>query len=591
MPSRYRGFLAAKFFSLKPLAGVFLYTRCHLVDHSEAAVYVDMMATPRGYWRALVDRLVGWTFGLPTESCGYTVTPVHIPLDDGIALAADLYQPLLLASTEPDGQLLVYSPYGRGPATSILNASLFAARGLQVLLVSCRGTYGSEGKMNPNRSEAADVQGVIRWMRKQTWYPGTFATIGASYLGYAQWAMLENPPEDLVACAISVGPHDYSQYVWGSGAFRLDRIFWSDSILLQEDKDVSAFQRVIKLLTTKRRLQPVFESVPLLEGIKSHFGDGAPWLKDLITHPDPSDEFYVPVNHSEALNKVQVPVFLTSGWYDTFLAQSMEQYARLRERGLDVELQVGPWTHVMASGLGNIGNIYKWIDEQLARRGTKQKKLPVRVFVGGVGKWRELPTWPPATEIETFYLQPSHRLSKDEPSADISPSTFVYEPTDPTPTVGGPLLTGGGRGRDDALAARSDVLVFTTDPLETGVEVMGKPSIKLYHSSDNPHTDIFVRLSEVDRKGRSYNITETLKRVNATTMSTPVKLEMLDCAHTFKEGTRIRLLIAGGSFPMYLRNFGTDESPGTATNMRPATHKIAHGMDGASALYLPISIY
>ena len=49
---------------------------------------------------------------------------------------------------------------------------------------------------------------------------------------------------------------------------------------------------------------------------------------------------------------MEMPVLLTSGWYDPFNYQTMAQYARLRERGCDsVRLVVGPWAHIAASGL------------------------------------------------------------------------------------------------------------------------------------------------------------------------------------------------------------------------------------------------
>ena len=54
------------------------------------------------------------------------------------------------------------------------------------------------------------------------------------------------------------------------------------------------------------------------------------------------------------------------------------------------------------------------------------------------------------------YLQPGGKSLADEPSGG-APSTYVYEPADPTPTLGGPLLTPGGGAKDNAaLESRSD---------------------------------------------------------------------------------------------------------------------------------------
>ncbi len=155
------------------------------------------LATPRGFWRALLDGFAGWLLGLPGERGTYTVTPVRIPLRDGVELAADLYLPVLPSDTAavesielagpsgpsgssgperpeksagraaPAGLLLVHGPYGRGLPSAVVEASVWAARGYAVLLVSCRGTAGSGGRRDPGRTEADDGQDVVLWMRAQ----------------------------------------------------------------------------------------------------------------------------------------------------------------------------------------------------------------------------------------------------------------------------------------------------------------------------------------------------------------------------------------------------------------------------------------
>ncbi len=48
-------------------------------------------------------------------------------------------------------------------------------------------------------------------------------------------------------------------------------------------------------------------------------------------------------------------------------------------------------------------------------------------------------------------------------------------------------------------------------------------------------------------------------------------------------------MIAGGSFPLFARNLGTDESLAVAVTVKPATHTIAHGVGGVSSLVLPVA--
>src|SRR6185436_11107064 len=103
---------------------------------------------------------------------------------------------------------------------------------------------------------------------------------------------------------------------------------------------------------------------------------------------------------------------------------------------------------------------------------------------------------------------------------------------------------------------------------------------ELDHSADNPHGDLFVRLSDVDLKGRSHNVTETYQRLEGG----PVRLRLRPAAHRFRAGHRVRLIIAGGSHPQFGRNLGTGENPALGTEMRPARHRIA------GSLRLPVGV-
>jgi predicted acyl esterase len=85
--------------------------------------------------------------------------------------------------------------------------------------VRCPG-YGV--KLNPQRTEAEDGHGIVAWMRQQPWYDGRFATVGGSYLGHTQWALLEEPEPDHVAAVVLVAPHDFARHAWGTGTFKLD---------------------------------------------------------------------------------------------------------------------------------------------------------------------------------------------------------------------------------------------------------------------------------------------------------------------------------------------------------------------------------
>ncbi|MGB3485541.1 MAG: CocE/NonD family hydrolase, partial [Mycobacterium sp.] len=289
---------------------------------------------------------------------------------------------------------------------------------------------------------------------------------------------------------------------------------------------------------------------------------------------------------TQALDSAQVPVLLIGGWQDLFIEQTLQQYRALRDRDVDVALTIGPWTHThMATSAAApvLRESLQWLGTHVSAAPVAPRASRVRARVTGGGDWLDMPDWPPATTETIRYLGVAGRLEETVPSGETS--SFTFYPHDPTPTIGGRLLSpGAGRRRDDTLAQRHDVLTFTADALPSELVVHGTPLIELAHRSDTPYVDLWVRISEVDARGRSRNVSDGYRRLRPDRNTDVVRLEMDPIAHRFAAGTRIRLLIAGGSFPRYTRNLGTGESVLEGARTVPATHVISHA---GSRLLLP----
>ncbi|KAJ2972129.1 hypothetical protein NQ176_g7335 [Zarea fungicola] len=343
-----------------------------------------------------------------------------------------------------------------------------------------------------------------------------------------------------------------------------------------------------RLETDKALGESVLLGLPLRESVRTYFGADAPWLDNSLAHPNLSDDYWKSTRHAAAFDRVSKPILLIGGWYDLFLDQTMAQYYHLRDRGSMVKLIVGPWAHMGAAGPMRIPTVLDFLDEYVAGRRRQSQTDHVQIFVTGADKWQSMSSWPPATKPITWYLQEGNSLSTEAPPADAMSSSFTFNPAKPTPTIGGPLLNDGGQADDSAYTTRSDVLVYTTGPLEEDVEVRGRPMLELAHSSDVPHVDLFVRLSEVNVSGVSHNITEQFQALTpARSQPAKVKLEMLDCAHRFKKGTSMRLIIAGGSFPHYAPSLGIDGNRTTGSVSQCAQHTIGHAK-GSSKVTFPV---
>jgi putative CocE/NonD family hydrolase len=138
----------------------------------------------------------------------------------------------------------------------------------------------------------------------------------------------------------------------------------------------------------------------------------------------------------------------------------------------------------------------------------------VRIFVTGGGGWRDLPDWPPPSTRTTLYPHPGSVLA-DAPSAATESVRFVFNPADPTPTIGGRLLLAVAAGyRDDgALAERADVLSFNGPELRADLEIIGVLYVEVARAVDTPSADVAVRISAVDPNGRSRNISDGYVRI------------------------------------------------------------------------------
>ncbi|MDT4998047.1 MAG: uncharacterized protein QOK12_152 [Mycobacterium sp.] len=534
--------------------------------------------------KRVASRVLARALKVPPPTTDFTVRrAVAVPMRDGVDLVADHYAP---QTSNPAGTVLVRCPYGRAfPVSSLLGAA-YAARGYHVVIQSVRGTFGSGGDFTPMIHEVADGADTVAWLRDQPWFTGTFATIGLSYLGFTQWALLMDPPPEMVAAVISVGPHDFSAATWGTGAFTLnDFLGWSDMVSHQEDS--GALMNGVRQARSRRTVAHAANQVPMGDAGRTLLGTGAPWWESWVTQPDGGDSFWDAVRLTDALDRVDIPVLLFSGWQDLFVEQTLEQFRHLRGRNVTTALTVGPWTHteLMTKGAPTVlRESLAWLDGHLGGKPVTPRS-PVRAYVTK-GDWLELPDWPPAMPEHVLYLQPAHRLSETPPDAAAPPSTFTFDPADPTPTIGGRLLSPEGGYRDDTrLALRGDVLDFTGDPLPADLYLVGSPVVELSHSCDNPYNDLFVRVSEVDANGRSTNVCDGFVRL--ATDSGTVRLELDPVAYRFTAGSRIRVLIAGGSHPRFVRNLGTDEPPISGRRMAPATHTVHHGAQGASLLVLP----
>ncbi|MET8753905.1 CocE/NonD family hydrolase [Streptomyces sp. NPDC004667] len=527
----------------------------------------------RATWRGLPAKRydAGWEPGL------------RVPAADGSPLVTDHYFP----RAEGDfPTLVVRSPYGRGLPWSPMYGVLFAEQGFHVVLQSCRGTGGSGGDFDLWRNEAADGLATVSWLREQPWFDGTLGTVGPSYLGYVQWALAADPPPELKAMVVQVGLHDPYSLFYADGALRLENALAVGAGMTYQHQGMGRFIRATMRL--QRRLGEVTTARPLRGAHAPALGGEVPWLDEVMAHPDAGDAYWHGASLATVAERSAVPTALISGWHDVLGDQTLGQYHRLREAGCETSLLVGPWTHTSALQQGwpeVFAESLAWLRAHLCGDPSGLRPTRVRVHVGGEDDWRDLDDWPPAAATTSWFPAGQGDLTRQAPAESAPLVSFRYDPDDPTPSLGGPLLSRTAGPRDNGtLEARDDVLTFTGPPLTEPLDVLGPVSARLTISTDTGHAEVFTRLCDVDEQGRSVNVCDGLGRIGtAEGAPSSLTVPMSSTAHRFAVGHRVRWQISGGAHPRYARNPGTGESAVDATAFTPV--RITLHTD--SALLLP----
>jgi putative CocE/NonD family hydrolase len=149
------------------------------------------------------------------------------------------------------------------------------------------------------------------------------------------------------------------------------------------------------------------------------------------------------------------------------------------------------------------------------------------------------------------------------------------------------MVAKGGRVDNASLEARTDVLTYTTAALDDDVEVIGEVSADIWFRSSLQFADVFVRLCDVDPRGRSWNVCDGLTSVAGADQLGCVKVQLWPTAYRFRRGHRIRVQVSSGAFPRFARNAGTGEPRAVSTTLRAADQQVYHDPAHPSAVVLP----
>jgi putative CocE/NonD family hydrolase len=477
---------------------------------------------------------------------------------DGVPLATDLW---LAARGEKRPVMLLRTPYGIEGGAG-LDPQRWVNQGWAVVLQDVRGRYRSGGVFDPFRQEIRDGQDAVQWAAAQPWSDGRVVTVGMSYDGGTQWLAASTGPASLRAISpVLCGVDARDGWMYENRAFRGLNTNWSLNIAASRPGIApDELERIVQLRSGDLAEYRAHEEVAAI----------FPPYRTFLDYDDAS--FWQELDVSQKFAVMDVAGYHTAGWYDVFCeggiagytgmrASAASDYARTSQR-----LVIGPWSHASVYGTvtGSVdfgpqadGHAQGFAEElnALLTNSLDRRDVPagVRAFVMGANRWTELPGWPPPCTAAEFFLdsgEPEGRLLRTTP-AGSGEDRFTHDPRDPVPSHGGRTLGEALMGPWDQrdVEARPDVLVYSTEQLDTHLWVMGEVRASVWFSTTAADADVVVKLVDVLPDGSALNVVEGARRIAGASRPQRVELAVGSTAHCFQPGHRIRVEVASASFP------------------------------------------
>jgi len=585
---------------------------------------------------------------------------VMMPMRDGVRLSTDIYRP---KTDKPVPVIFSRTPYNfnayrDGVPNARVYASAYAAvsKGYAYVVQNERGRYFSEGEWDILGVPLTDGYDAFSWMAEQEWCNGKIGTQGCS--STAEWQMavaaLDHPshaamvPMGFGAGVGRIGEY-YEQGNWYRGG-ALQLLFSNWLYGTQHDiyrprppagmkqEDLLRIQRFYDLDPEMPEVDwsKTFWHLPIID-LFNYLGASENIWKEMMTRK-PDDNIWYEGGLYHDNMPFGVPGFWFISWYDIASSPNIAMVNHIhnnigdREVANNQYMVIAPSQHCgfwrdsedMIIGERYIGDarmnydslIYGWFDYWLKGVDNEfTEDLPyVQYYTMGLNKWQTADNWPPDnTEMVDYYLSSRGNanslngdgtLGTEAPGKTDHPDTYVYDPYNPVTSYGGNFCCYGnaidvGSFDQRPMEIRNDILVYTSDVLEEGVEVSGFIETVLYVSSDVKDTDFTVKLIDVYPDGRAYNLDETIQRAryregyDSEVFMEPgeiyrIELTPLSTSNYFSKGHRIRIEVSSSNFPRFDRNLNTggnnyDESKGIV-----ATNSIHHSKNYPSILRLPL---
>jgi putative CocE/NonD family hydrolase len=565
---------------------------------------------------------------------------VAVEMRDGVRLATDVYLP------DGPGPFPTLVTRIRGARSSgfivgvlILNPLEAVERGYAVVVQEVRGRAGSEASWHPFVHELDDGADCLEWVLAQPWCDGRVGTYGTAYSASTALYLSASGRDEVKALAVlGTGADIHDGWVYTNGAFELGwNVYWAYMTAAETIKRLDVDEE------TRKELQREYERAiieapaiaarlpisdhPLLDRV------GETQYREWLDHPD-YDDYWASFDILALAGRLRAPMLSLIGWHDNFLKSHFDLYRALAGRAPH-RLVVGPWEHtsyVSPFSTSRVGAaefgpravsgvalstplLLDWFDRWIRGADTGPAG-GVRYWQLGEDEWREAEAWPPPSGEQRWFLRSGggantrhgDGILATAPATGEEPAdSYLYDPLDPAPTVGGktlmPTIMTAGTEDQSAVEERSDVLCYTSPVLTTPVVTHGPVTVELWAASSAADTDFTAKLVDVLPDGRTLNLADGIVRARYREstrqrsaplepgVATRFEIDLWDLAHTFLPGHRIRLEISSSNFPRFDRNTNTGNELGVdgPDDVSTAAQQVFHDAVRPSALVLPVA--
>jgi len=536
-----------------------------------------------------------------------TVWDARIPARDGVELSANLWLPRPPGAAAPGTgpaarfpAILEMIPYGKDNwrrNADVARGTYLARRGYAFCRVDVRGTGSSGGVALDEYTEVETLDGydAVEWLAAQPWCDGAVGMWGISYGAFTSIQVAKLRPPHLRAIVPVMGTDD---------RYLSDVHYIGGCVTMSELSQYAVSQVGMNAMPP----DPAFRGAAWREEWLARLEATPPWLIEWLRqqHDGP---YWRAGSLAPDYDAIEAAILNVGGWMDSYVDAALRMQAACSAPSRTI---VGNWVHDLPDvatpgpNLDDLHELVRFFDRWLKgiRNGADEEPAitwfereyaePEPFPAGWPGRWRAATAYPHPATVATEWrfrggsLPLVGRLAAGGDDAVAGVDVYRHRPTVGTRAA----LSWGAGGAPNGLGRdmRPDESLgptYTSEPLESAVEILGVPEVILHLSVSAPVATAVVRLTDVAPDGTSaqvtagiLNLTHRRSHVAPEALepgrAEEVRVTMRPTGYRFLPGHRIRVSVSSSAWPVIW------PSP------YEATFELHHGGATPSRLMLPV---